>query len=132
MKDPQLTGIPETIEQALETLTAFYSQALPQIKEMSQEDFEAYASRDTGMFIRDAWYLWWYDGHYYDKWPSDKPSLVKHFNDLGIAHPDNMSSILMTCSYRNVHNLPLGIEVQIDSYKDYWRGQGCENGIPLY
>ena len=125
MSKTQINGIPETIEQVTETLTNFYSTSLPYITEMSQKDFEAFARFGAGMFFRNTLCLWWYEGHYYDNWPKQKPELVKYFNDRGIVHPDHMSSILITCSYHGLHNLPLGIEAQIKYYKEHcWRKEG--------
>jgi hypothetical protein len=116
MSKTQITGIPETVEQVTKTLTDFYSRSSPYILEMSQQDFEAFARFGAGMFLRNTLCLWWYEGHHYDNWPKQKPELVRYFNDLGIVHPDKMTSILMTCAYRSLHNLPLGIEELIKQY----------------
>ncbi len=105
MEEIKLTSIPETIEQAVETLTEFYVEALPEILQMSLQEFEASAHYSAGLFIRNSWYLWWHEGHTCDSWPKEKPALVKYFNNLGVVYPDHMSSILMVCFYRKVHNL---------------------------
>ena len=128
MKETHITGIPATIEQATETLTKLYSQSLPHIMEMSQKDFEAFAYFGAGMFLRNTWYMWWYEGHYYDNWPKQKPELVKYFNNLGIIQPDDMSSILISCAYHSLHRLPLGIEAQVEYYKAQRRKEGFANG----
>ena len=106
MEAIKLSGTPETIEQAVETLMEFYTNSLPQIREMSLKDFKASAHFGAGKFIRNTWYLWWYEGHNNDKWPKEKPALLHHFNDLGIMHADDMRSVLMACFYRSVHNRP--------------------------
>ena len=103
IKQINITSIPETIEQAVETLAAFYNKSLPAIKAMSQEGFEASTHFGAGMFIRDSWCLWWYERYICENWPKEKPLLVKHFHDLDVVHPDHMSSILMNCFYHKVH-----------------------------
>lgn len=103
MEEIKPSGIPETIEQAVEALTEFYANDLPQIREISQQAFKASAHFGVGKFIRNSWYLWWYDGHKNESWPKGKPALVKYFNDQGIVHPDVMVSILVSCFYRSVH-----------------------------
>ena len=130
MEAIKLPDTPETIEQAVKTLTELYSQSLPQITAMSQKDFKVFVRFGAGMFLRNTWYLWWHEGHYYDKWPKQKPELVKYFNNLGVVHPDDMSSILIASLYCQVHNMPLAVEAQVENHKDYWRKAGFVDGIP--
>lgn len=54
MAETHLSGILETIEQAVETLTDYYAKWLPLIKAMSQEDLKASSHINAGMFIRDS------------------------------------------------------------------------------
>lgn len=130
MDEVSLTSIPATVEQAVETLMAFYSNSLPQIREMSQNDFKGSAHFGVGKFIRNTWCLWWHEGHNYESWPIDKPVLVKYFNNLGIVHSEDMSSILLACFYRGVHKRPLKVEEQVDHYKGYRRNAGFADEIP--
>lgn len=132
MSKTQITGIPETMEQAVLTLTEFYAGSLPEILTMSLQGFVDFTHYGAGMFIRNSWYPWWSEGRHYEHWPKQKPALVECFNNLGIVHPDDLSGILMTSFYRSVHNLPLAIDEQVEYYKAYWRGQCFEDGIPKY
>jgi hypothetical protein len=47
--------------------------------------------------------------------------LVKYFNQLGIYHPDDISSIILTSLYRKLTNKPIDLDGQIKKYKDYWQ-----------
>ena len=55
-------------------------------------------------------------------------SLVHYFNSLGIYHPDDISSIILTSLYRKLNNLPIELDKQIEIYKSYWKPIiECEN-----
>jgi len=62
-----------------------------------------------GMWIRNNWI--------YGKRDT---LLVKYFNQNGIFHPDDMSSIILTSYYRKLTNYPIELDKQIDVYKKYW------------
>ena len=57
MEEIKLTGIPAIVEQALETLTEFYAESLPEILTMSLQEFEDSAHFGAGLFIRNSRYL---------------------------------------------------------------------------
>lgn len=61
-----------------------------------------------GRWIRNNWGLW-----------SDS-ELKEYFKNLGLSHPDDMSGLILKSFYRHLNNLPLEIEAQVQSYKDYW------------
>ena len=84
----ELTGIPATVEQAVETLIEFYSESLPEILKMSLQEFEASVHFGAGLFIRNSWHLWWYEGNTCDSRPKKKPALVKYFNGIDVVHAD--------------------------------------------
>lgn len=46
--------------------------------------------------------------------------LKQYFNQLGIHHPDDISSIILTSFHRHLHQRPLDLPAQIQSYQDYW------------
>ena len=88
-------------------------------KVIKKEDLEAFKNKkeDTavsdahfgiGVWIRNNWGLW-----------ANSP-LVKYFNGLGIFHPDDMSSIILTSFHRFLNNKDIGLEKQIKYYRDYW------------
>jgi len=49
-----------------------------------------------------------------------KNDLAKWFNDHGIYHADDMSSIILLSAYRSYHNLSIQLEEQIKHYRDFW------------
>jgi hypothetical protein len=63
----------------------------------------------TGMGIRNSWGLWKGDS-----------GIGKYFRDLGINHPDDMSSIILTSFHRYLNDSDIKLEEQIEFYKSYW------------
>jgi hypothetical protein len=57
---------------------------------------------------------------YWSMTEQDTP-LVNSFKGLGITHPDDMSSILLTSAWRQLHKKPLKINEQVKKYQDYWK-----------
>lgn len=68
------------------------------------------AHHSVGMWIRNEWIRGKRD-----------TLLTNQFNDLGIYHPDDMSSIILTSLHRKLNNKPIDIEGQVQQYKDYWK-----------
>ena len=67
-----------------------------------------------GMWLRNNWGLW-EDSH-----------LSKWFNENGVKHADDMSSIIITSFWRDMHNKPIKLDEQIKFYQDYWKNAGVE------
>jgi len=63
----------------------------------------------VGMWIRNNWIHGQRD-----------TLLVRYFNKIGIFHPDDMSSIILTSLYRKLTNKPIDLNKQIEFYKEYW------------
>lgn len=61
-----------------------------------------------GTFIRNTLQLW-----------HDGPA-VKWFNERGIYHADDMSSIIFTSLYRDRNRKGIHLQDQIDHYREYW------------
>ncbi len=75
---------------------------------MTEDQFIASSHMDLGMSIRNNWGLW------------KGGQLSKYFNSIGIYHPDDMSGIILTSYYRQLHGQDREIEKQVKSYQDYW------------
>lgn len=58
-------------------------------------------------------------------WDKDSTMYKYFFNKWKIFHADDMSSILITCFYRELNNENWHIEKQVQEYLDYWKN---ENG----
>ncbi len=63
----------------------------------------------TGMSLRNNWKLW-----------AGTSKMSKYFRDLGIHHPDDMSSIILTSLHRKLNEKPIKLDKQIKYYKNYW------------
>lgn len=61
-----------------------------------------------GLWMRNNWGLW------------AGQRLAKYFNNLGLFHPDDMSSLILTNFKLHLNGKPLELEKQIQETKDYW------------
>ena len=61
------------------------------------------------MSIRNGWKLW-----------AGTSKISKFFRDLGVHHPDDMSSIILTSLHRKLNKKPIQLEEQVRYYRDYW------------
>jgi hypothetical protein len=61
-----------------------------------------------GTFIRNTLKLW------------DNGPAVKWFNENGIYHPDDMSSIIFVSLHRRINGEDIRLEDQIKKYREYW------------
>lgn len=122
---------PETLDEAVDYLKSRISQpVLDKLKNLDERSFTGSVHMSTGMNMRNAWCLWWHPNHKNKEWPKEKPALVEWFNSIGIYHADDMSGIIMTSFYRDVHGLDRDIEGQVKMYQDHWKRQGYDDGIP--
>lgn len=64
---------------------------------------------ETGMSIRNNWGLW-----------ARTSKISEYFSELGIHHPDDMSSIILTSLHRKLNGIDIGLENQVKFYKEYW------------
>lgn len=58
-----------------------------------------------GLWMRNNWGLW------------RGSRLSSYFNELGVTHPDNMSSVIITSYHRHLNGKDLKLEEQLRSYK---------------
>lgn len=112
--------IPDSIEEAIETVLNQMKHQPMQMKDFGQDEkrFVVTTHNWLGMKIRNAWQLW-YDTS--KELPHlDKPSIVQEFNDLGITHADDMSGIILITAFRRYHKREEDIPGQVQWYKDFW------------
>lgn len=117
--------IPETLDEAIDLIIDMKID----INNISEEEFISSAHNSIGNMLRNKWFLWWFPNHTY-KWPKEEPELKKWFRSIDIIHADDISSIILTCYYRDFHCLPRNLEDQVAKYKKFWKEQGFKNGIP--
>lgn len=70
-----------------------------------------------GQKLRNDWGLW------------GDSDLNRYFGNLGICHPDDISSIILHSFHRHLNDKPLELEQLIEKYQDYWKKQEIHNEI---
>ena len=90
-----------TLSKELNVLQIGLIKTLPESKMISLH-------RTLGLKIRNDWGLW------------TNSKLKNYFNEVGITHPDDMSSIIITSFWRRLNNLPINFDEQVQFYKDEW------------
>lgn len=83
------------------------------IKEMKSatEDEMVKYHLSLGMWLRNNWGLW------------KESRLAKHFNDIGIFHPDDMSGIILDTFWCELNNKPQRLNKKIAYYQEFWKSQ---------
>lgn len=71
-----------------------------------EEDFLSWYSL-AALGMRELWLQW-------------GSELVDWFARHGITHPDDMSTIVLTCVHRDLNKKPRDLEMQIASAQAYW------------
>jgi hypothetical protein len=103
--------IPEDLEDTFVELNRMlHPKLVERMQQGSEEDMSEY-HMGLGMWIRNNWGLW--GGSRLSRW----------FNERGICHPDDMSSIVLDSYWRRLHDQPLELEHQIKRYKKFWGTQ---------
>lgn len=69
-----------------------------------------------GKHIRNQFELW----KYCEKPIEKRNPIVKWFNKIGIYHPDDMSSIILTSWHRELNGKKLEIKGQVKKYREHW------------
>ena len=104
--------IPKNLYDALTYLNCIWSEEdKEEFRTQNESDAVAELHFGTGLYIRNGWGLW----------EKKKNSLVKYFNSLGIFHPDDISSIILTSFHRQLNNVDVDIDKQVGVYKKYWK-----------
>ena len=62
-----------------------------------------------GTWLRNNWGLW------------AGSRLREYFKKLGLAHPDDMSSVVLKSFWRHLNNKPLKVDEQVKYYQEYWK-----------
>jgi len=101
---------PTNLEEAVIQLTKILPDTTQQkILLMTEQEFLGGSHFGLGMWIRNNWGLW------------RGGELAKEFKAKGIFHPDDMSGIILTSYYRQLHNQDWELDKQIKFYQDYWK-----------
>jgi hypothetical protein len=100
--------VPATLEAALVELAKMLPAAVSRSMYCGTEHEMVRYHHSLGRWMRNHWGLW-----------AGGP-LAKHFVDLGITHSDNMSGIILTSYWRQLHGRPIDLDGQIEHYLVSW------------
>lgn len=105
-------SIPTTLNECYSALNSKLSDStIQEFKAMPENEAVSSSHFGLGMWIRNNWGLW------------KSSELSEYFNELGLKHPDDISSVILTSYHRTLNNKDVGLEKQIEFYKDYWEGK---------
>jgi hypothetical protein len=129
--DALLFGLPKTLDEASDDYLTFFSKAkdFDTAMSMKEEEFVGWCHHVSGQYLRNTYFLWWYRNHGCSEWPESKPELVQYFNDLGITHADDMSSMILKTAWRKYHKVPIFEHEQVVQHKNFWKKQGFSDGV---
>lgn len=103
--------VPENLDEAIAYFESEWNEKeKDSFKKEKEDDAVTMCHFSVGLWIRNNWI---HGGR--------GPKLSKYFNDLGIFHPDDMSSIILTSLHRRLNNKDIDLEGQIEKYKKYWK-----------
>ncbi len=93
--------IPHNIEDCLAALNEMLTM---REKEKFKSSFPMEFHHSLGTYLRHNWDLW------------QGSRLKKYFENLGTTHPDDMSSIILNCYWRQLGNEPYDLKSQLNKY----------------
>lgn len=109
--------IPKDLEECFAELTRLLS---PEDMASFKKEKEAQACTDfhmgLGMWMRNNWGLW------------AGSRLGFYFNDMGVFHPDDMSSIILHSFHRKLNGQEIQLDKQVEFFKAYWEKQQDVDG----
>lgn len=103
--------IPKDLNDALTYLKCTWSDKdMEEFKSKREQDAVTELHMGIGLGIRNSWNLW-----------EGKNSIYCFFKSMGVSHPDDISSIILTSFHRQLNLKDIELENQIQYYKDYWK-----------
>ena len=111
--------IPKNLDECYQELDCVKSKNLNEWLNEHEDDVTSLSHHTLGQWIRNSWGLW-----FVTKTPFWKESLQEYFHNIGIHHPDDMSTIILTSYHRKKNNKNINLEEQIDFYKKYRKKNG--------
>jgi hypothetical protein len=113
----ELPPTPSSLRDAIRALEAWLPPAdLATFKQTPESEATASAHFGFGMGLRNCWGLW------------HGSRLARHFNGLGIYHPDDMSGIILTSLWRHLNHEPLRVDEQVKVCREYWSQAAASSG----
>ncbi|GGH72081.1 DUF6794 domain-containing protein [Phaeocystidibacter marisrubri] len=101
--------IPEDLEDCFLQMDGFWNDSIKSyVKSLSELEFRVQAHLSTGTWMRNNWRLW------------GGSRLSLYFNNLGIYHPEDMTSIINTSYHRRLNDHDIDLEKQLKFFHDFW------------
>lgn len=112
----EIEGLGEAITELIKETT----RARLRVFKVKEEEEAVTACHFTGARnLRNAWGLW-----------DEESPLYKYFKGIGIAHADDMSSIIFHSLHRVLNGKDIDLTGQVKHYQDFWKKRGYKDGIP--
>jgi hypothetical protein len=112
----KVKNIPQDFQGCLKQLDSLTSDKMKDwIKCLPDRELSGYVHHNFGMYLRNNWGLW------------RNTKLARNLYEMGILHPDDMTSIILNSYQRNLKGDDIKLQEQIKYYQDYWR----KNGTPV-
>jgi hypothetical protein len=108
-KSPTGVYIPTDLEDCfLELKKMLPEKTVTEMKSGPEKDMIKYHF-GLGTWMRNNWGLW------------AGSRLREYFKKLGLAHPDDMSSVVLNSFWRHLNGKPLKVDEQVKYYQEYWK-----------
>jgi peroxiredoxin len=108
-KSPTKVYVPRDLDESyIELKKMLPPQLLHTMMTKSENDMIEY-HHGLGTWLRNNWGLW------------AGSRLAQYFRQLGIHHPDDMSGIILTSFWRQLHGQEIRLTEQVNYYKEHWR-----------
>jgi len=108
---------PANLEAAIRALQErLPAEVLQQMRAGSEDDMVRF-HHGLGTSLRNEWGLW-----------SGDSDLARWMRAKGLRHPDDMSSLILTCLWRRMHDRPLRVDAEVRGYQAYWACTRAEGG----
>ncbi len=103
--------LPKNLDEAVSYFQKEWTTSeLEEFKNKSERDAVTELHFVTGQWIRNNWVR-----------GSRDTALTNYFHHLGIYHPEDISSIILTSLHRTLNKRDIALDKQIESYKAYWK-----------
>ena len=85
-------------------------ETLAQIDSYESQEKMVLLHHSLGMYLRNEYGLW-----------SGDSELYRYLYDLGLRHPDDMSSVILESFWCKRHNVQFDIKAKVQFYEEYWQ-----------
>lgn len=102
---------PQNLDEAIAYFDKTWSHAEKEnFKKLTEDEAVCDLHLSTGMWIRNTWIR-----------SSQDTNLLTYFRNIGIHHPDDMSSIILISLHRWLNGKEIDLKGQVENYRSYWK-----------